>query len=966
MPQMVGTTVGVSCFLLLAVLAFLIHSRRKASIAAAIKQTHPASPSGAALDPSHMSPKLASTLQALNGLTAAESPLTTSGKLQAVSSMLNSLVMSKSVNKEVDTILARHRDGTAPLTPSSLSMLTTLAGLGPETGNELGRTRTRYPSDDKWNSALSKLDQSSGVPGQLSAHPSSGLETESGAWPLGATVSITLDSSKPSQQLSQGASMGLSLGNLQLGSQQLSQGLGQALTQGLGTCSSRGLGQASSQGLAPTQSASQDSSQGTQPSLDSSNRSSPAAGKMISTQPASLASTQAAQATGSPRAAASGIAAGAGQGAKGMSPQQAMQMQPRPAPPAPDPGMAWCANNLLASNSGTVSTFVTLTRQLGAGSFGTVYAGIWGNTEVAVKIIAHTPAAAQRVKNEVELSLRLDHPNVVRSFFYETFDLQCAAGQEARTMGRDTQETWIVLELCTAGSLSSRLYSASHGQARSSRGRDDEAVPMPLPMKLRDPMLSTMTRLLQVALGVAQGMAYLHSLSITHGDLKTENVLLTTDSNGNTVAKVGDFGLSRAMGDNCPTHLSTATVGTVTHMPPELLSEGRLRPSCDVYSFGIILWQLFTGEVPYAGMHYAVIVYQVTSRGMRPVFPDSAPPAFRLLAERCWAAEEASRPSFPEIITYLAGRGSGADGSAAVSSSELTARSWGSSSNNTNTTASSSTTTASSARTNTTSASSSSGSGGGSSTMGSDHTLESGVSDKRAARTPGPSTPAPSPPLLPPLESEPGLPAPAFAFSPPSPPWALHPPQQPAMEQQGQGEQRGWQQQGSYPQPLLQIPSEVQQALAPAPLPLLPELTSLPSGAMPWASAPELHAILAALASPGGEGPLPGPSWPAQAQGADTLSSGFMTSSSITAAAAAATAAAAGQQGGGGSGGGGGGASAAAAGPAWPSLHGQSAQSLAEHVSGLLAPSTSVEQALALHSYYQLLLRDQQADGAPG
>ncbi len=68
------------------------------------------------------------------------------------------------------------------------------------------------------------------------------------------------------------------------------------------------------------------------------------------------------------------------------------------------------------------------------------------------------------------------------------------------------------------------------------------------------------------------------------------------------VAKVGDFGLSRAMGDVVSSHLSTATVGTVTHMPPELLLSGRLRPSCDVYSFGVMLWQLFTGAVPYAGM----------------------------------------------------------------------------------------------------------------------------------------------------------------------------------------------------------------------------------------------------------------------------------------------------------------------------------------------------------------------------
>ncbi|GFH21144.1 protein kinase domain-containing protein, partial [Haematococcus lacustris] len=622
----VGTTVGVSCFLLLAVLAFLIHSRRKASIAAAIKQTHSASPSGAALDPSHMSPKLASTLQALNGLTAAESPLTTSGKLQAVSSMLNSLVMSKSVNKEVDTILARHRDGTAPLTPSSFGTVSTFVTL------------TRQLGAGSFGTVYAGIWGNTEVAVKIIAH------TPAAAQRVKNEVELSLRLDHPNVV----RSFFYETFDLQCAAGQEARTMGRDTQETwivLELCTAGSLSSrlySASHGQARS-------------SRGRDDEAVPMPLPMKLRDPMLSTMTRLLQ-----------VALGVAQ------------------------GMAYL-HSLSITHGDLKTENVLLTTDSN------------GNTvaKVAVKIIAHTPAAAQRVKNEVELSLRLDHPNVVRSFFYETFDLQCAAGQEARTMGRDTQETWIVLELCTAGSLSSRLYSASHGQARSSRGRDDEAVPMPLPMKLRDPMLSTMTRLLQVALGVAQGMAYLHSLSITHGDLKTENVLLTTDSNGNTVAKVGDFGLSRAMGDNCPTHLSTATVGTVTHMPPELLSEGRLRPSCDVYSFGIILWQLFTGEVPYAGMHYAVIVYQ--------------------------------------------------------------------------------------------------------------------------------------------------------------------------------------------------------QALAPAPLPLLPELTSLPSGAMPWASAPELHAILAALAA-----------------------------------------------------------------PAWPSLQGQSAQSLAEHVSGLLAPSTSVEQALALHSYYQLLLRDQQADGAPG
>ena len=106
--------------------------------------------------------------------------------------------------------------------------------------------------------------------------------------------------------------------------------------------------------------------------------------------------------------------------------------------------------------------------------------------------------------------------------------------------------------------------------------------------------------ILSIARDIAQGMAYLHALNVCHGDLKCENVLLcfaegvgssvAPDGSGPAVpfhAKVADFGLSKTFGE-ASTHMSTATVGTVTHMPPELLLTGQLRPSSDVYSFGVI------------------------------------------------------------------------------------------------------------------------------------------------------------------------------------------------------------------------------------------------------------------------------------------------------------------------------------------------------------------------------------------
>jgi serine/threonine protein kinase len=86
---------------------------------------------------------------------------------------------------------------------------------------------------------------------------------------------------------------------------------------------------------------------------------------------------------------------------------------------------------------------------------------------------------------------------------------------------------------------------------------------------------------------VASALAYLHQQNVLHADLKAGNVLLSSDPASPTglTAKVSDFGLSRALGVN-QTHQSTRTVGTVTHVPPELLLQGKLSHKADVYAFG--------------------------------------------------------------------------------------------------------------------------------------------------------------------------------------------------------------------------------------------------------------------------------------------------------------------------------------------------------------------------------------------
>lgn len=197
----------------------------------------------------------------------------------------------------------------------------------------------------------------------------------------------------------------------------------------------------------------------------------------------------------------------------------------------------------------------------------------------------------------------------------------------------DYYESWILQEYCDQGSLSSALLKGYY--------TDDSGLVLIQALLLR-------------ARDVARGMEYLHNCHVCHGDLKCENVLLVTDEEDpyGHMAKVADFGLSRAIAEG-KSHLSTRTYGTVTHMPPELLLEGRLAPPSDVYSFGIILWEMMTGRSPFKGMTAGEVIQKVVVQDVRPEFPKYVPEAVQQLAHDCWQRQPLKRPRFNEIVARL-------------------------------------------------------------------------------------------------------------------------------------------------------------------------------------------------------------------------------------------------------------------------------------------------------------------------
>ncbi|CAL9235575.1 unnamed protein product [Arabidopsis halleri] len=259
-------------------------------------------------------------------------------------------------------------------------------------------------------------------------------------------------------------------------------------------------------------------------------------------------------------------------------------------------------------------------KELGSGTFGTVYHGKWRGTDVAIKRIKRScfigrSSEQERLTSEfwheAEILSKLHHPNVMA--FYGV--VKDGPGGTLAT----------VTEYMVNGSLRHVLLSNRHLDRR---------------------------KRLIIAMDAAFGMEYLHSKSIVHFDLKCDNLLVNLKDPARPICKVGDFGLSKIKRN---TLVTGGVRGTLPWMAPELLSgsSSKVSEKVDVFSFGIVLWEILTGEEPYANMHYGAIIGGIVNNTLRPTVPNYCDPEWRMLMEQCWAPDPFVRPAFPEIARRL-------------------------------------------------------------------------------------------------------------------------------------------------------------------------------------------------------------------------------------------------------------------------------------------------------------------------
>ncbi|KAM4554239.1 ankyrin repeat and protein kinase domain-containing protein 1-like isoform 2-T2 [Fundulus diaphanus] len=158
----------------------------------------------------------------------------------------------------------------------------------------------------------------------------------------------------------------------------------------------------------------------------------------------------------------------------------------------------------------------------------------------------------------------------------------------------------------------------------------------------------------QLVYQVALGMQHLHSNKFIHHDLKPSNVLLDKDFN----VKLADFGLSRVTASvSSNIQQSTGgTAGTLHYMPPEAFGLNcKATRSFDVYSYGILLWSIFTGKEPYEGKPFELVAFRI-QKGDRPDVSlllnekNETKKKMVELMRRCWDGDPNKRPTFNDIV----------------------------------------------------------------------------------------------------------------------------------------------------------------------------------------------------------------------------------------------------------------------------------------------------------------------------
>uniref|UniRef100_A0A914DI92 Protein kinase domain-containing protein n=1 Tax=Acrobeloides nanus TaxID=290746 RepID=A0A914DI92_9BILA len=269
-------------------------------------------------------------------------------------------------------------------------------------------------------------------------------------------------------------------------------------------------------------------------------------------------------------------------------------------------------------------------RNIGRGGNGKIYRAYVDSKIYTLKVLRFNNQDVVEKDNEVVILSEILHKNI------------------RKVAGVCPTTNSIMLEYCEGGDLKSLINQAPN-------------IPIYIIIKW--------------AIDIAKALYYLHSLNVIHLDVKAENVLIKEkpclchieeinlksydsickECEGTRLdqitLKLSDFGLSVRLSTD--TYISKALKGTIPWMSPECIN-GTVSTKSDVWSFGVFLWELLTGEEPYEGQNLCAVMYEIGCNNLRLEIPEELPIELSRILNKCWEIDTSQRTTMKEVAFELA------------------------------------------------------------------------------------------------------------------------------------------------------------------------------------------------------------------------------------------------------------------------------------------------------------------------
>ncbi len=271
---------------------------------------------------------------------------------------------------------------------------------------------------------------------------------------------------------------------------------------------------------------------------------------------------------------------------------------------------------------GTTISHYKILEKLGEGGMGVVYKAQDTKLDrvVALKFLPHHLAASEQDKarfiQEAKSAATLNHPNICTIHDIQEHDLPASGVQAGRQM-------FIVMEYIDGRGLKDLIGA---GQIPSNQ-------------------------LLSIATQIAEGLRAAHNKGIVHRDVKSSNIIITEECK----AKIMDFGLAKVHGSVQVTKVG-ATVGTAVYMSPEQARGEEVDHRADIWSFGVVLYEMISGQLPFRGTYEQAVFYSILNEPPRPLphVHEGGPPDWQKIVNKCLEKDPANRyQSLTELLADL-------------------------------------------------------------------------------------------------------------------------------------------------------------------------------------------------------------------------------------------------------------------------------------------------------------------------